>query len=234
MLEQSHPITIAIDGFSACGKSTLAKSLAKAMHYIYIDSGAMYRAITWYCIQLGIKASELDNVERALSEIDLRFAIYNGQNCVLVDGKVLDLELRSLQVNEQVSYFAEIPFARRKLVRLQQDLGSEGAVVMDGRDIASVVFPDAELKLFVQADFEVRAKRRFLELSSQYPGKYSLDEVKENLALRDRIDSTRVDSPLHRTNDAIIIDTTFLKKEETLDLALKYAKRKVLDFNQIE
>ncbi|MEO7174142.1 MAG: (d)CMP kinase, partial [Saprospiraceae bacterium] len=137
MLEPHRPITIAIDGFSACGKSTLAKSLALAMHYVYIDSGAMYRAITWYCIQLGIKASELMKVEKALNEIDLRFAIHNGQNSVLVDGRVLDLELRSLVVNEQVSYFAEIPFARRKLVSLQQSLGSKGGVVMDGRDIAT-------------------------------------------------------------------------------------------------
>lgn len=222
MSEQSR-ITIAIDGYSSCGKSTLAKALAKKLDFIFIDTGAMYRAVTYYCFQQGWVSQdtlETEKIIAALPQIAIRFVFNNETQKLEVElnGINVEKEIRSLQISGLVSKISAIKEVRQKLVHEQRQIGKNGGVVMDGRDIGSVVFPNAELKLFVTADPMVRAQRRFKELNDPNA---SLADVFENLKQRDHLDSTREESPLIQTDDAILIDNSNLDQEQQLQLVLK-------------
>ena len=212
-------ITIAVDGYSSCGKSTLAKDLASRLAYTYIDSGAMYRAVTLYFLRHHIHLDDEEQVRQALDDISIRFG---PQNHTLLNNEDVEGEIRKMEVSNFVSQVSAIPAVRRAMVKLQQAMGKEKAIVMDGRDIGTVVFPDAELKVFLTAEPEVRAQRRYLELKSKGT-ESSLEEVRQNLSLRDHIDSTREDSPLRQAADAQVIDNTHLNRAEQLEYALKLA-----------
>ncbi|HRD08557.1 MAG: (d)CMP kinase [Saprospiraceae bacterium] len=211
---------IAIDGFSSCGKSTIAKELAAILKLPYIDSGAMYRAVTWYFLENNIDYANELAVYDALNHISIKFVREGDQNVLYCNGQPLKAELRSMEVSNKVSEISAIPEVRVKMVTLQQQMGSNGAV-MDGRDIGTVVFPEADFKFFLVADPAVRAQRRFDELKEKNEN-ISLEEVMANLAHRDHIDSTREHSPLRKAADAIEIDNTHLNKEEQIEVILKY------------
>lgn len=223
-MDSSKKITIAVDGYSSCGKSTLAKALAKKLHYIFIDTGAMYRGITWYALQNGyVKDSKLNasDLIKDLENINVQFGDLNeeGIRKLLVNGRDVSKEIRTMEISDWVSPVATLKEVRQKLVAQQREMGKQGGVIMDGRDIGSVVFPYAELKLFLTADKEIRAERRLLEL--QHKGeKSTLEDVLKNLEKRDFIDSTREESPLIQVEDAIVIDNSFLTPEEQLQKVL--------------
>ncbi len=224
-------LTIAIDGKSSCGKSTLAKALAKSLGYIYVDTGAMYRGVTWFALEnnwLDKDKIEKSKIITSLSNIDLQFKFMEGfKNAVLfVNGKNVEDDIRTIHVANFVSKIAEIKEVRTFLVDLQRKMGEDGGVVMDGRDIGSVVFPNAEVKFFLTATPEIRSKRRFEELKAK-GDTVSLGEVFENLKMRDDIDTTRTESPLIQTEDAIVIDNSELSEKEQLDLALGFVKNKL-------
>jgi cytidylate kinase len=215
-------ITIAIDGFSACGKSTLAKDLAKRLGYVFIDSGAMYRAAALYCIQNRlIKDGELtkEEINKHLTRMEIHFEVIDQELRVFLNKQDVSNEIREPKVAEIVSIVAAYKPIREKLVEAQQKMGVLGGIVMDGRDIGSVVFPNAELKLFVTADPEIRVQRRLAEMQSKGI-KMSIEEVRQNLAERDHIDSTRKESPLIQVSDALVLDNSQLTKEEQLDWVL--------------
>lgn len=216
-------ITIAIDGYSSTGKSTLAKALAKKMGYLYVDSGAMYRAVTLYALDNGLIGSQLNRniLLTLLPQIQIEFKMNpeTGIGEVFLNGKNVEQEIRSMRVSEWVSPVSAISEVRTKLVSQQQSMGLKKGVVMDGRDIGSVVFPNAELKLFLTADDDVRAKRRFDELMQKSPN-VSLESVKANLIARDQQDSSREDSPLIQTQDSVVIDNSKLTIQDQLDLVL--------------
>lgn len=211
---------IAIDGFSSCGKSTIAKALAAILKLPYIDSGAMYRAVTWYFLEHHIDFMDEHAVYDALNHISIKFVREGDQNVLYCNGRALREELRSMEVSNKVSEVSAIPEVRIKMVTLQQQMGSNGAV-MDGRDIGTVVFPEADFKFFLVADPTVRARRRFDELKEKNED-ISLEEVIANLNHRDHIDSTREHSPLRKADDAIEIDNTHLSKEEQIQVIIKY------------
>jgi len=216
-------IIIAIDGHSSCGKSTLAKDLSKKLNYVYIDTGAMYRAVTLYFIQNKIELDQADAIELALKSIKIHFENKNGQNRTFLDGKDVEADIREMYVSKLVSPVATISTVRRAMVWQQQEMSKAKGVILDGRDIGTVVFPHAELKLFVTADIQTRAERRYAELQQkQLVG--SLEEIKANLAERDHIDSNRADSPLKQAEDAILIDNTNLNREEQLAMILALVK----------
>lgn len=223
-MDSSKKITIAVDGYSSCGKSTLAKALAKKLHYIFIDTGAMYRGITWYALQNGyVKDSKLNasDLIKDLEKISVQFGDLNeeGIRKLLVNGRDVSKEIRTMEISDWVSPVATLKEVRQKLVAQQREMGKQGGVIMDGRDIGSVVFPYAELKLFLTADKEIRAERRLLEL--QHKGeKSTLEDVLKNLEKRDFIDSTREESPLIQVEDAIVIDNSYLTPEEQLQKVL--------------
>lgn len=214
---ENKKIIIAIDGFSSCGKSTMAKELAKRLGYIYVDSGAMYRAITLYCLEHGlITGEEVDQValEKALPTISITFKLNrNGLPETYLDGKNVEREIRTIAVSDKVSQVSAIPFVRKALVSLQQALGKEKGIVMDGRDIGTTVFPDAELKIFVTASPEVRALRRCEELASK-GAEVSFQTVLENVKKRDYIDQHREESPLVMAKDAVLLDNSTLSIEQ--------------------
>lgn len=214
-------IIIAIDGYSSCGKSTLAKSLASHLGYTYIDSGAMYRAVTLFLLEHGIKVEDHDRVQAALQDINIRFA---ENNHTLLNGRDVEREIRQMSVSNYVSEVAAVPEVRRAMVSQQQQLGEERGIVMDGRDIGTVVFPKAELKIFLTAEPEIRARRRYDELA-QKGQEATLEAIKANLTHRDHIDSTREDSPLRQAADAVIIDNTLLNREEQLERAIFLARQ---------
>ena len=218
-------ITIAIDGFSSCGKSTLAKDVAAALGYIYVDSGAMYRAVTLKFLREEVDLSNEEQVANSLASLDLAFRNEGTHQRVLLAGEVVEQALRSMEVNQLVSPVATLPTVRRALVSQQRAIGAQGGIVMDGRDIGTVVFPEAELKLFVTASEEERVERRFLELQ-RYGRPTSREEVRENLRERDHIDSTRADSPLRQAVDAVVIDNTNLSREEQAAAATAIAKKR--------
>ena len=219
-------IIIAIDGFSSCGKSTLAKALAKALNYGFVDSGAMYRAVTLYLIEHGISIQDIAAIEEALTKIQIRFHAGSMGNRTHLNGRDVEDKIRTMEVSDLVSPVAAIPIVRRAMVQQQQDMGAEKGIVMDGRDIGTVVFPSAELKIFVTADPQVRAQRRFLELH-QKGQEVPFEEVRKNLAERDHIDSTRADSPLRQAEDALVLDNTDLNQEQQLQVALDWAKERM-------
>ena len=223
----STKITIAIDGYSACGKSTLAKALAKALDYSFIDSGAMYRGAALFFYRQGHVSEEImdiEAIERALPNLDLSFKIQNTKNCLYLNNENIEDEIRQAYVVNIVSKVATIKKVRTALVKQQQRMGENGGIVMDGRDIGSVVFPDAQLKIFVTASPEIRAQRRYTELR-QKGIPQSLEEVQLNLTKRDHIDSTREESPLVQVQDAIVLDNSKLTKEEQLEWALEKARK---------
>jgi cytidylate kinase len=210
-------ITIAIDGFSSCGKSTMAKELAKTIGYIYIDSGAMYRAVTLFSLERGlVEAGEvnMDGLRRSLGEVQISFRLSeSGRPETYLNGVNVEQEIRSMEVSSFVSAIAALDFVRTAMVAQQQELGKAKGIVMDGRDIGTTVFPDAELKIFVTASTEVRAKRRYDELTGKGT-KISLEEVKKNIEARDHIDQNRTISPLRKAHDALLLDNSSLTPEE--------------------
>jgi len=224
-------ITIAIDGFSSTGKSTLAKQLANKLEYVYVDSGAMYRAVTFYAMQESLISEDhfdKDKLITSLNNIDLKFE-YNsllGFAEIYLNNVNVEKEIRTLQVSKLVSKVAEVSEVRRKLVEQQKKMGLNKGVVMDGRDIGTVVFPKAELKLFMIASSEKRAKRRFDELTEK-GDKVTFAEILTNVEYRDHIDSTRKDSPLIKAYDAIEIDNSNLTVEEQFDKIYKIVLSKL-------
>lgn len=219
-------ITITIDGWSSCGKSTLAKQMAKELGYIYIDSGAMYRAITLYFIRNHIDWTDEARVLEALHSIQLEFRTnpVSQQSEMYLNGENVEYVIRDLVVAEKVSEVAAIKAVREYAVKQQQKMGRGKGIIMDGRDIGTVVFPNAELKIFMTADTAVRVERRFRELYAKNPN-ITLEEVKANLAMRDYIDSHREFSPLRKADDAIELDNTNLSHEQQLQMALGWAKK---------
>jgi CMP/dCMP kinase len=224
---QKKKITIAIDGHSSCGKSTLAKALARELGYTFIDSGAMYRGIALFSLRNGLINEGVSNKSSLIEQLPFITIAFsntnNGTQSLILNGENVEEAIRTPEVASVVSSVAAIPEVREKLVQEQRKMGKNGGIVMDGRDIGTVVFPDAELKLFVTADPDVRAQRRFKELQDKGI-KTSFEEVRSNLLERDHIDSTRATSPLLQAEDAILLDTSNLTREEQLTLALQYAK----------
>lgn len=221
-------ITIAIDGFSSCGKSTLAKALAKRLGYAYGDSGAMYRAVTLYFLDNNIDWTKSEQVTLSLRHILIEFKYIDGKNTTFLNGKNIESEIRTMRVSESVSPVATISAVRRQMVKLQQKMGEKGGIVMDGRDIGTVVFPNAELKLFVVATAEVRAQRRYDELTAK-GWEVSFEEIKKNLLERDHIDSTREDSPLMKAEDAVELDNSKLDQQQQLNIAVELANAVLMD-----
>jgi cytidylate kinase len=221
-------IIITIDGWSSCGKSTLAKQLAKALGYSYIDSGAMYRAITLYFLRNHVNWQDEEQVKAALLDITIDFRInkVNGESEIYLNEENVEYLVRDLVIAEKVSDVATIKEVRAFAVAQQQKLGAQKGIVMDGRDIGTTVFPDAGLKFFMTADIAVRVERRYMEMFEKNPNT-SIDDVKANLEMRDYIDSNREISPLRKATDAIELDNTHLSVEEQLNIALATAKKKI-------
>jgi cytidylate kinase len=218
-------IVITIDGGSSCGKSTLAKQLAKELGYVYIDSGAMYRAITLYFLRHHIDWTDTNEVKEALKNINLEFHCNekSGQSEIFLNGENVEYVIRDLVIAEKVSEVATIKEVRTFAVAEQQKMGRKKAIVMDGRDIGTTVFPDAALKIFMTADISVRVERRFKEMFEKNPN-ITIEEVKNNLEMRDYIDSNREVSPLRKAPDAIILDNTNISIKEKLKFALNLLK----------
>ena len=220
---QTKKLTIAIDGFSSCGKSTLAKDLASHLNYIFIDSGAMYRAVTLFCLRnnwISGDQIQITEIINALQSISIEFKIDDqGNKSIYLNGENCENEIRQGHVANSVSRIAEIKEVREKLVHEQQKMGEKGGIIMDGRDIGTVVFPHADLKLFVTASIEVRVQRRFLELT--HKGIHmTLEEVKDNLVERDFIDSNRKESPLTQAKDSVFLDNSNFTRAEQLKWVL--------------
>ena len=225
----SKKIIIAIDGFSSCGKSTIAKDIARKIGYRYVDTGAMYRAVTLFFLNNQIEFHHLDLVNEALKNISINFRIdeITQSQITMMNGEdVEDIIRVNPRIASAVSDVSAISEVRRFLVKQQQAMGSEKGVVMDGRDIGTVVFPKAELKLFITAEPNIRAQRRLDELKVKGQNT-TFDEVLANLAKRDYIDSNREDSPLRKADDAIEIDNSFIDKEEQLDLIIKLVNERM-------
>lgn len=217
-------INIAIDGYSSCGKGTLAKAMAKALGYVFIDSGAMYRAVTLYLMQNEVDVDDESAVEVALVDVVVGFLNnQEGQSEVTLNGVSVEAEIRNIAVASKVSEVAKIQIVRSKMVALQQAIGSKKGVVMDGRDIGTVVFPDAELKIFMTASVEVRAQRRFAELVAKGDA-VTLEEITANLQHRDAVDSSRENSPLTMTSDYLVLDNSEMDRDAQFALAMEWAE----------
>jgi len=226
-------ITIAIDGYSSCGKSTVARDLANALGYAYIDTGAMYRAVTLYCLEKGIiqegRAVDAFKVIKELLNIHIEFkySVEHGKSEIFLNNKNVEEEIRTMEVSDLVSPVSAIHEVRKMMVYLQRQLGKNGGIVMDGRDIGTTVFPNAELKIFMTADEDVRIQRRKLELQAKgYKVKDA--DVKRNIQKRDEDDTNRLESPLKQAPDALLLDNTKLTREEQLEKVLRWAKEKMI------
>ncbi len=223
-------ITIAIDGYSSCGKSTIAKGLALKLGYIYIDSGAMYRAVTLYCIQNNIIKNGIFNEQQVLdsmNHIHLEFSVNPSTHVseIVLNGKNVEKEIRGLQVADYVSPISALKGVRGKIVTLQREFGKNKGIVMDGRDIGTNVFPDAELKIFMTADETIRSQRRWKELSEK--GLHvSAEEIRKNLSQRDYDDTHRQHNPLTQAKDAVLLDNSSMSINDQLDFVLKLAKER--------
>ena len=226
-MSNERKIIITIDGWSSCGKSTLAKQLAKKLGYTYIDSGAMYRAITLYFLRNHVDWTDEKEVTEALADISLEFEFNpaSDKSEIILNGENVEYVIRDLVVAEKVSDVAAIKSVRDFAVAQQQKMGEKKGIVMDGRDIGTVVFPHAELKIFMTADNAVRVERRFKELFEKNPN-ITIEEVKNNLEMRDYIDSHREVSPLRKADDAVVLDNTNLTEEEQLKKALLLVKER--------
>jgi cytidylate kinase len=228
-MSENKKIVIAVDGHSSCGKSTLAKALASRLNYAYIDTGAMYRAVTLFGLRNGFindgKVDEADLIAQLKQiKITFRYNTATGKNETFLNGENIEEEIRQLPVSRNVSPVATIGEVRKHLVALQQEMGKDKGIVMDGRDIGTVVFPDAELKIYMTASPEVRAQRRYDELKAKGEN-VSFDEIKANVVERDYIDENREESPLKKADDAIVLDNSFL----TPDQQLEWAYQKVME-----
>jgi cytidylate kinase len=226
-LNSLKKLIITIDGWSSCGKSTLAKQMAKVLGYLYVDSGAMYRAITLYFLRNHIDWTEQDQVRKALLDIKISFEFNpkSEKSEIYLNGENVEYVIRDLVVAEKVSEVAAIEEVRTFAVAQQQEMGKKKGIIMDGRDIGTTVFPNAELKIFMTADSAVRVERRFREMYEKNPN-VTIDEVKNNLEMRDYIDSNREISPLRMAEGAILLDNTNLSMEQQLETALKWVKEK--------
>ena len=226
-----NKITIAIDGYSSCGKSTLAKQLAKELGYTFVDTGAMYRAVTVFAIEHGfIQENEVltEDLIEGIKNIDVSF-VFNpsrGASDVCLNGENIETSIRQMTVSDNVSHIAAIKEVRQKLVALQQEMGVNKGVVMDGRDIGTVVFPNAELKLFMTASPDIRAQRRYDELLAKGE-RTTMEEVRTNLEKRDLIDTTRKEDPLKQAEDAVVLDNSNLTQEEQLQLVLELVRERI-------
>lgn len=219
----SKNIVVAIDGYSSCGKSTLAKALAKKLDFIYIDSGAMYRAVTLFFIRHNIDLKDQESVNDALSAIQIDFKTSETQTLITLNNEDVSKEIRQMPVANKVSTVSAIKDVRLEMVKQQQRMGRSGNIVMDGRDIGTVVFPNADLKLFMTADPQIRAERRYNELISK-DEKVNMEDIFENLAKRDFQDTTREESPLIQAEDAVVLDNSHIDETEQLEFALGYIK----------
>lgn len=221
-------IIITLDGFSSCGKSTLARQLANELNYVFIDSGAMYRAITLYFLRQHIDWQNETEAVKALGKVslDFRYNPITGNSDMYLNDENVEALIRDMLVSENVSAVSGLKAVREFAVAQQQQMGKKKGIVMDGRDIGTTVFPHAELKIFVTADPAVRVERRFKELFAKNPN-ITIEEVKNNLEMRDYIDSNREFSPLRKAEDAIVLDNSNLTREEQLSLALKWAREKI-------
>lgn len=210
-MDNKRLITIAIDGFSSSGKSTMAKKLAKTIGYAYIDTGAMYRAVTLYCLRNGLfdgDRLDTERLEAALPDINITFGVdADGKTQTMLNGEVVEQEIRRMEVSSKVSIVAAVGSVRRALVKQQQAMGKQKGIVMDGRDIGTVVFPDAEMKVYVDASPETRARRRYEELRVKGDS-VTYEDVLVNVCERDRIDTTRAESPLRKADDAVVLDNS--------------------------
>lgn len=230
-MKKKKKIIITVDGYSSCGKSTFAKAIAAELGYLYIDSGAMYRAVTLFCLRKGLVAGGIADESRIISllpemNISFRPSTETGYFETLLNGEPVEREIRDRAVSDNVSAVSTIAEVRSKLVDLQREMGSGGGIVMDGRDIGTVVFPEAELKIFMTASPEVRAQRRYLELVSKgLPA--DLDAVTKNITDRDRIDSSRDVSPLRQADDAVVLDNSDMTPEEQMKWFRKLFKKKM-------
>ena len=224
----SQKIIIAIDGFSSCGKSTLAKAMAKNLQYVFIDTGAMYRAVALFILRTGVNFDNPVEIASALNKITLQFK-YNPaslQSDMYLNDENVEQEIREMRVSQKVSEVAAIALVRDFAVAQQQAMGKSKGIVMDGRDIGTVVFPKAELKIFVTASPEIRVQRRFLELSAKNTA-ITVEEISENLQHRDLIDTTRDHSPLKQADDALLLDNSNISKSEQLEIALAWAQERI-------
>lgn len=220
---EQRKINIAIDGYSSCGKGTLAKALASALNYVFIDSGAMYRAVTLFLMRHSVNLDDMAQVEQALAQVTVAFDVSDsGASFVMLNGENVENEIRTITVASKVSEVAKIQAVRDKLVSLQQQIGAKKGVVMDGRDIGTVVFPDAELKIFMTASVEVRAQRRFAELVAKGDA-VKLEEISANLKHRDEVDSSRENSPLTMTSDYRVLDNSDMDRDSQFALAMTWA-----------
>lgn len=215
----SNNIVVAIDGYSSCGKSTLAKALAKKLHFIYVDSGSMYRAVALYFIRNNVDLNDHEKIAKALQNIHLNFHSRDYQTHITLNDEEVSDEIRQMPVSEKVSTIAAIHEVRVEMVKQQQRMGRSKNIIMDGRDIGTAVFPNAQVKIFMTADPKIRAERRYKELLPSNPD-ITLEEIFENIAHRDYQDTTRKESPLIRAEDAIILDNTDLTPEQQLQFAL--------------
>jgi cytidylate kinase len=228
----SHKIIIAIDGYSSCGKSTLAKALAAQLEYVFIDTGAMYRAVALYFLRNNISFNDEQAIEAALNHITLHFS-YNATSLksdMILNNENVEAEIREMAVSEKVSEVAAIGAVRDFAVAQQQAMGYKKGIVMDGRDIGTVVFPDAALKIFVTADPAIRVQRRFLELQQTNPA-ITKQEITANLQHRDLLDTTRERSPLRQAADAKVLDNSNMNRDEQFELALQWAVEKIREAN---
>lgn len=219
-------INVAIDGTSSSGKSTMAKALAKSVGYTYIDTGAMYRSVALFCLRHGLITDGKVDVERLLPmlpDINISFKIEDGKQITYLNGENVENEIRGLEVSNNVSLVAAIAEVRHAMVRLQQEMGKNKGVVMDGRDIGTVVLPDAEIKLYVTTSPEIRAKRRFDEMRAKGDTSVTLDDIIVNVKMRDHLDTTRKESPLRKADDAVDVDSgKFATAEEQIAWAVDY------------
>ena len=219
-------INVAIDGTSSSGKSTMAKALAKSVGYTYIDTGAMYRSVALFCLRNGLITDGKVDVERLLPMlpgINISFKIEDGKQITYLNGENVENEIRGLEVSNNVSLVAAIAEVRHAMVRLQQEMGKNKGVVMDGRDIGTVVLPDAEIKLYVTTSPEIRAKRRFDEMRAKGDTSVTLDDIIANVKMRDHLDTTRKESPLRKADDAVEVDSgKFATAEEQIAWAVDY------------
>ena len=220
MEQPTKKIIIALDGFSSCGKSTFAKSIANKLGYIFIDTGAMYRAVTLYALEHGAIRSGIVDEEAVVALLDeisitFRFNPHRGASDIYVNGDLVEGKIRTIEVSNCVSAVSAIGKVREKLVSMQQEMGQRRGVVMDGRDIGTVVFPSAELKIFMTADPKVRAERRYVELTAKGDN-VSFEEILENVVSRDKADMSRAISPLQQAEDAIVLDNSYMTVEEQM------------------
>ena len=228
----NQKIIIAIDGYSSCGKSTLAKAMAKNLEYVFIDTGAMYRAVALFFLRAGIDFDNTLDIAAALNKITLQFK-YNPatlQSDMYLNEENVEQEIREMRVSQKVSEVATIALVRDFAVAQQQAIGESKGIVMDGRDIGTVVLPKAELKIFVTASPDIRVQRRFLELSAKNSA-ITVEEIAENLQHRDLIDTTREHSPLKQAKDALVLDNSNMSREEQLTIALQWAQERISQAN---